>query len=142
MNTDTLEKTIFLNAPPETVWQYLVDKDKLATWFHPAKDNLAAGEDYALMGKNDAGDPEPICWGRVLEMESPTRLVQTFTIKPLATSETTLVWSLEATQGGTRLHLLHSGIGKASGDAALQMLMALDAGWDKHFGKLRTCAAA
>lgn len=39
--------------------------------------------------------------------------------------------------GGTRLTLHHEGIGDAAGDAALLLLMALDAGWDAHLGRLR-----
>lgn len=137
MSTDTLHKTIFLNASPDTVWEFLVDKDKLGIWFHPAENNLQAGQEYALISNGSDGKIDRICWGKVLEMDPPNRLVTTFVIKPLGTKESTLVWTLEAVQGGTRLSLEHSGLASASGEGALQLLMALDAGWDKHFGKLR-----
>jgi len=137
MSTDTLHKTIFLNANPDTVWDFLVDKDKLGIWFHPAENNLASGQDYALTSTDSDGNTDRICWGKVLEMDPPNRLVTTFVIKPLGTKESTLVWTLESVHGGTRLSLEHSGLASAAGDGPLPLLMAIDAGWDKHFAKLR-----
>jgi uncharacterized protein YndB with AHSA1/START domain len=38
----SIEKTIFIDAEPGIVWEFLTDKDKLGTWYHPAEQNLAA----------------------------------------------------------------------------------------------------
>ncbi|MFK7853158.1 MAG: SRPBCC domain-containing protein [Granulosicoccus sp.] len=140
MSNDTLQKTIFLNASPDTVWEFLTDKDKLGLWFHPAQNNLQAGQDYALIATDTEGNVDKICWGKVLEMDAPNRLVMTFTVKPLGTNESTLIWSLESAHGGTRLSLEHSGLASAAGAGPLPLLMAIDEGWDKHFAKLRTVA--
>ncbi|MCP5037388.1 MAG: SRPBCC domain-containing protein, partial [Rhodobacteraceae bacterium] len=43
--------------------------------------------------------------------------------------------------GGTKLSLLHEGISAAAGEAAMGLLMALDAGWDKHLASLRSAVA-
>ena len=137
MNKDTMQKSIFLNASPDIVWEFLVDKDKLGIWFHPAESNLQEGQEYALVSNNSDGTTDRICWGKVLEMDKPNRLVTTFVVKPLGSSESTLVWTLESVEGGTRLSLEHSGLAKASGKGALSLLMAIDAGWDEHFSKLR-----
>ncbi len=142
MTNNTIIKTIFINASPDTVWDYLTDKDKLATWFHPAEANLETGKPFSLVSKSDEGTSEKICWGNVLKMDRPKTLVYTFTIKPLGGAETTVTWTLEATHGGTRLLLEHSGIDKAAGEAALGLLMALDSGWDKHFAALREAATS
>ena len=40
MSTSTINKSIFLAASREVVWDYLTDKDKLGEWFHPAAANL------------------------------------------------------------------------------------------------------
>lgn len=142
MSKDTLQKTIFLNASLDTVWEFLVDKDKLGLWFHPAQHHLQAGQDYALTSTDAEGNIEKICWGKVLEMDAPNRLVMTFTVKPLGTNESTLVWTLESAHGGTRLTLEHSGLASAAGASPLPLLMAIDEGWDEHFGKLRKVALA
>jgi len=136
MSTSTMTKSIFLSAPRETVWAYLTEKDKLGEWFHPADVDLVEGKPYALLG--DASDSESkMCWGEVLSAKKPSFLSYTFTIKPLGTATTTVSWTLDEVAGGTRVTLVHEGIAEASGEAALGLLMALDSGWDSHFGKLR-----
>ncbi|MFK7992915.1 MAG: SRPBCC domain-containing protein [Granulosicoccus sp.] len=141
MSTTIINKTIFIDAPKETVWDYLTDKNKLGEWFHPATENLEEGKPYTLLG--DANDTSTrMCWGDVLKAIKPLQLSYTFKIKPLGDAVTTVHWTLEDAAGGTRVTLLHEGIGEAAGDAALGLLMALDKGWDEHFGKLRGIGAA
>ncbi|MEE9325661.1 MAG: SRPBCC domain-containing protein [Cocleimonas sp.] len=137
MSNTTIHKSCFFNASRETVWSYLTDKDKLGEWFHPSIANLADGEDYALVEKNDKGEEEKVCWGTVLEMDKPNTLVYSFTVGPLKGELTTVTWTLEEIKDGTKLTLTHEGISKAAGDAAIGLLMALDKGWDKHLDTLR-----
>lgn len=141
MDNTTLTKSIFLAAPREVVWAFLTEKDKLALWFHPAEDDLMLGQDYALVNTGDDGTVSKMCWGEVLEMDAPAHLKYSFTIKPLGGAMTTVIWTLEAVNGGTKLSLEHAGISAAAGEAAMGLLMALDAGWDKHLGSLRTANA-
>ena len=54
---------------------------------------------------------------------------------------TTVSWTLEEAAGGTRVTLVHEGVGEAAGEAALGLLTALDKGWDEHFLKLRSLVA-
>jgi len=138
MTATTITKTVFLKAPREVVWAFLTEKDKLARWFHPAEDDLREGHAYTLLDQN--ADMSKICWGEVLEMRPPDRLVYTFTVGPLKGAMTTVRWTLEEAAGGTRLTLAHEGIEQAAGEAAFMMLSALDAGWDAHFGRLRDVA--
>ena len=141
MSATAINKTIFLAASREIVWDYLTDKDKLGEWFHPAADNLVEGKPYALL-KDPADSNSRMCWGEVLSATKPSFLSYSFTIKPLAGAMTTVNWTLEEAAGGTRVTLVHEGIGEAAGDAALGLLMALEEGWDKHFVKLRSIASA
>lgn len=139
MSTTTIHKTIFLNAPRETVWAYLTDKDKLGEWFHPAESDLVEGKPYIL--SSDPADSESkICWGDVLNAKKPSFLSYTFTVKPMDGAMTTVNWTLDDVAGGTRVTLVHKGIEEAMGDSALGLLMALDKGWDEHFAKLRSKA--
>jgi len=107
-----ITKTMFFAAPRETVWAYLVDKEKLGEWFYPAKADLADGEDFALFSKDD--DDTKLCWGTVQHMTPPSRLVYSFTIKPLGGVITTVTWTLAEVHGGTMLTMEHEGkIGRA-----------------------------
>lgn len=140
--TDAITKTVFLKAPRDKVWAFLTEKDKLARWFHPAEDDLADGQDYALVDHSPEGGMVRQCWGRVQHWDPPAKLTYSFTVKPLNGAMTTVTWTLDEMADGTRLTLLHEGVGTAAGDAALGLLSALDRGWDEHFGRLRGVAVA
>lgn len=137
----TITKSIFLAASRETVWSFLTEKEKLALWFHPADADLVNGQDYALLATSDDGSETKMCWGTVLTMQKPSTLVYTFTIKPLGGAMTTVNWRLDEIDGGTKLTLQHEGIGEAAKEAALGLLRALDAGWDRHLANLRAVTA-
>lgn len=141
MSKSTIEKTIFINASREVVWRYLTEKDKLALWFHPAAADLVEGREYALIKESEDG-VEKLCWGDVLSMNPPESMEWTFTVQPLGGAMTTVLWTLEEVHGGTRVSLKHTGIGEAAQAAALGLLMALDAGWDEHFARLRVAISA
>jgi len=141
MNKSTITKSAFFSATRETVWAFLTETEKLALWFHPAESDLAEHQEYVLIQKREDGTAEKQCWGKVLEMNKPSRLVYTFTIKPLNGVMTTVTWTLEESSGGTKLTLTHEGIDKVLGNAALDLLNALDAGWDKHLSRLRSAVS-
>lgn len=137
MTETTITKSVILTAPRQTVWEYLTNAEKLGQWFHSAESDLEQGKDYALIEQNDDGSSQKIIWGRVLEMDRPSKLVYTFTIKPMGGAMTTVTWELQEVHGGTKLSLSHEGIDQAAGEAAMGLLLALDAGWAKHIMKLR-----
>lgn len=127
-----IRKSVYLNAPKETVWTYLTDPEKLAIWFHKPKVPLAAGEDYAMYG-TESGDK--LIWGTVTKSEPCTALDYTFTIKPMGDAVSTVKWRLEDVPGGTRLSLEH--IGLPQGAEAFGLTLALDKGWDDHISRMR-----
>lgn len=133
MTNTTLTKTFVFAASRETVWSFLTEKEKLAKWFHPALSDLVEGEDYSLVRENDHGELVKQCWGSVIRMDKPNVLVYSFTIDPLNGAMTTVTWTLEELQHGTKLTLQHEGIE----EAAMSILLALDKGWDMHADLLR-----
>ncbi len=133
MSHSTITKSAFFAAPPETVWAYLTEADKLGEWYHPARLDLEADQNYELY---NAENGEKWIWGSVLEWNPPKKLVYTFIIPPLAAISSTVTWTLVEVNGGTKLSLTHEGIEKL-GDEALGLLMALDDGWDEHIASLR-----
>lgn len=134
--TDTaLTKTIYLQAPPEKVWDYLTDPDKLAIWFHRPKARLVDGE-YEMFGA-DSGDR--LMWGAILVAEPFKRLEYTFSIAPMGGQSSTVKWTLEEVPGGTKLSLRHEGL--PTGEEAFGLTLALDKGWDDHLMRLRAAIA-
>lgn len=135
MSETIITKTVFFKASKETVWDFLTDKDKLGEWFHPAESNLKNGGEYALMGKADDGGPKKICWGEVTTWDPHSELAYSFTVGPMGGSLSQVHWTLEDAGAGTRLSLSHTKL--ASAGDAFGIVMALDAGWDRHFATLR-----
>lgn len=125
-----LVKTIFLEAAPEMVWQYLTKQEHLGKWYQPAHGDLAEGQAYAL-GK----DGQRQVWGEVQHWDPPHKLVTTFEIGPFAGQVTTVTWALEALGDGTFLTVTHEGI--PAGGPGAGALPHLDRGWDAHFAALR-----
>jgi len=134
MTEARIEKSVFLKASPQRVWDHLTRPELLARWFHPSDTELTVGKAYALL--SNSGDGSKVCWGEVLEAEPPTRLVYSFTHNWLEGHETRVEWTLSAVANGTLLKLVHDGFEGAKVDV-FDSLCDHDAGWDEHFGKLR-----
>ena len=107
--TDRLTKTAYFPVPRDVVWRYLTDKDLLGQWYHPARADLSAGQDYELYATGDDGQTSRHVWGHVLKADAPNELVCTFMIPFFDGAETTLTWTLEDLAGGTKLTLVHFG---------------------------------
>lgn len=133
MTDAILQKTIFLRATPDTVWDYLTQPDRLAEWFHKPERPLVAGQKLEMFGTT-SGDL--LIWGEVREARRPEYLEYTFTIKPMGDAVSVVKWTLDPVAGGTRLALEHEGL--PQGADAFGLILALDDGWDEHLGRMRT----
>ncbi|MAC39553.1 MAG: activator of HSP90 ATPase [Oceanicaulis sp.] len=129
-----IEKSLFLKAPRERVWDFLTGQDNLARWFHPVDRSLDRPGPYMFLKSLD--EPERCMWGEVVEAEAPARLVYTFTHKWLGEHETRVEWTLSEVASGTLVKLVHDGFEGAPVDV-FEQLCGHDAGWDEHFVKLR-----
>ncbi len=132
MTNNVLRKMIYLKASKEQVWAYLTDPEKLAIWFHKPQKPLQGGESYEMFGTT-SGDK--LMWGEVVTAEPHDLLEYTFSIGPMQGATSTVRWTLEAVEGGTRLSLEHSGL--PTGEEAFGLTLALDKGWDDHIGRMR-----
>ena len=113
---------------PDTVGQ-------TGLWFYPTVEDLEPDAEFEMIGKGDDGSRTKPCWGRVLEMHPHSHLRYVFSAVPLQGAKTEVDWRLEETDGGTTIHLEHSGF-ETAGDAAHSLTEAFDAGWDRHIGLL------
>ncbi len=133
MTTLKIVKTVFLNAPPEHVWRFLTEKDRLALWFHQGSEDLREGGDYVLVSNTLGQEGQRCIWGKILEFDPPRRLVHTFTHEYLNDVETTCTWTLTAVEEGTVLRLEHAGFENVD----FNMGSEHDRGWDEFFIRLR-----
>jgi len=136
MTEMTIVKTMFLKAPPEHVWKFLTEKEKLATWFHAGEDDVREGGDFVLVTNTLGKEGERMCWGKVVEFDPPRKLVHTFTHNMLQGLETICTWTLTKIDGGTLLKLEHEGFEKVA-ENAFSMATNHEKGWEQHLSRLR-----
>ncbi len=124
----TLEKEVFINATPERVFQALTRKEELERWFvQKAELDLRPGGAISL----DWG-PGMVETGKILVLEPPHRL--SYSWEALEPTPTTITFELTAENDGTRLHLIHTGIGE--GEDWDGYYTSVNSGWNIHVKNL------
>ncbi|SKH75327.1 Activator of Hsp90 ATPase homolog 1-like protein [Mycobacteroides abscessus subsp. bolletii] len=88
-----------LNHPPETVWPWLVDPDRLRQWSPAIPDRPLDSAGPANVQETSA---DPVLDGEVLTVDPPRELIHRWG------PDDTLRWRIEPTDTGCRLTLEHS----------------------------------
>jgi uncharacterized protein YndB with AHSA1/START domain len=126
----TLEKEVFIKASPQRVFQALTTKEDLERWFLvKAEVDLRPGGAIRF-----EWGPAMVEVGKILVCEPPHRL--SYSWEALEPSPTTITFELTAENDGTRLHLIHTGIGVGEDWDAYST--AVDSGWSAHLIDLTT----
>ena len=124
----SLEKELFIKATPERVFQALTEKEDLERWFvKKAEVDLRPGGAIRLEWAPDAVEI-----GKILVLEPPHRL--SYTWEALEPSPTTITFELTAENDGTRLRLIHTGIGE--GEDWDTYYTSINSGWNVHLKNL------
>ena len=108
-NTGRIERDVFIEAPPETVFEYLTDAGKMMRWM---------GVDVALDPKPNGifmcnVDGENVARGNFVEVSPPERVVFTWGWdggESLPPGKSTIEITLEPKDRGTMLRMVHSGL--------------------------------
>jgi uncharacterized protein YndB with AHSA1/START domain len=107
--TTTIEQTVRIAAPPETVWKFWTEPQRLAEWWATDAEVVAepGGLFRVVMGQG------PVMRGTFVELDPPRRLVFTFGWEgdppagPLPPGSTRVEVTLTPEAGGTLLVLRH-----------------------------------
>jgi uncharacterized protein YndB with AHSA1/START domain len=102
--TPCVTKDTFYAHPPERVWKALTDGKQLAKWLLPASGDIRPEVGHRF---HFGAAPERVAC-EVVEAEPNRRLAYTWQAAP-DQPPTLVTWTLEPTEGGTRLHLEHDG---------------------------------
>jgi uncharacterized protein YndB with AHSA1/START domain len=129
-----LTKEIWIDAPPEKVYRYLVEPELTTRWFGDESWNEPqAGGLYRVSVLGN------VVRGAFVELDPGRRVVHTWGWEgpdQLHEPGTTIVeWDLEEVDGGTRVRLRHSGLTE-------QGVEAHSEGWDRFVPELAKAAAA
>jgi uncharacterized protein YndB with AHSA1/START domain len=131
----TVIREVFIQASPETIWQFLVDPTKAVRWM-----GVAANLDPRTGGLYRVEVlPGDVVLGEFVELDPPRRLVQTWGWESPSGSvpagSTTVAFDLVPRGARTLLRVTHSGLSRAS---------AADRhgrGWDHYLPRLAAVAS-
>jgi uncharacterized protein YndB with AHSA1/START domain len=101
-----LERSIVIQAAPETVFRFFTDSARWAKWWGEGS-NIDAQPGGKVLIRHPGG-VETL--GEVIEVQPPSRIVFTYgyaTGKPIPPGSSLVTISLEPSEAGARLHLLH-----------------------------------
>ena len=128
--------SVEIGAPPERVFRALCSEEIAQWWGHPDMyqtqewtAEVRKGGAWRATGVGSEGKPFTV-HGTYLEVDPPWRLVQTWNYAWGQGGETTLTYSLEAIEGGTRLTVRHEGFTDAAD------CRGHGAGWERVLGWL------
>ena len=101
-----VERSVVLPAPREDVWRALTEPDRLASWFggHVELEGRPGGR---VVLSDDDGER----WGTVESFEPGRLLVLRLWERSARLTGTRVAFSLDPTDGGTRLTVVESPIG-------------------------------
>lgn len=111
---------------PERVWQVLTDPALLSKWLMKNDFKAEVGHRFYFQTKASVGF-NGIVQCEVIEVDPPHRLVYTWAGGPLS-HPTTVRWTLEPVNQGTKLTLDHDGF---EGVTGLLVSVLLGSGWQK-----------
>jgi uncharacterized protein YndB with AHSA1/START domain len=124
----SIEKELFINASPQRVFKALTEKEDLERWFvQKAEIDLRPGGTIRFEWA-----PDSVEIGTILVIDPPYRL--SFTWRAMEPSPTTITFELTAENDGTRLRLIHTGIGE--GEDWDNYYSAVNGGWNGHLNNL------
>jgi len=139
---DVITSEIHIAAPPERVFQALVDPEQVVKWWGGQGEeqsfrcthfecDLRPGGKWRSVGVDAEARPFEVA-GEVLEVNPPRLLVYTWVASWSAQVKTTVRWELEPTDRGTLLRHQHSGL-RAHPDLARSFR-----GWPRMLGWLQS----
>lgn len=129
-----VERIIDIDADPAIVYEHFVDVEQFVTWMAPHA-QIEPRPGGLIRWTHYNGDS---CEGRFVELVPGRRIVFTYgwdrpdvEVPP---GSTTVEISLVPIPGGTRLHLIHTGLAGPMADAH-------EGGWTHYLQRLATAAA-
>lgn len=113
---DAIIAEIRIAAPPERVFQALVDPSQVVQWWGQAgiyrctkfESDLRVGGTWRSVGVDGNGRPFEII-GEYLEVDPPRLISSTWRATWTGDTETTIRWELEPDKHGTLVRIRHSG---------------------------------
>ena len=137
-NHDTIEAEILIAAPPERIFEALIEPQQVVQWWGQAgiyqctefTSDLRVGGKWRSAGLGGQSGHFTVS-GEYLEIDSPRALTYSWVASWTGDVKTTVRWELEPVEQGTRVRLKHSGL------AAHPEMARAYQGWPRMLGWLQ-----
>jgi uncharacterized protein YndB with AHSA1/START domain len=137
-NADELINEIQIAAPPDRVFQALIDPNQVLKWWGKSgvywcaeyQNDLRVGGKWRSAGFNADGRKFEVV-GEYLKIDPPRQLVHSWIATWTGDAKTTVSWELEPAANGTLLRIRHSGL------SAYPELAKSYQGWPQMLGWLQ-----
>jgi len=137
-NHDSIQAEVLIAAPPERVFQALVEPQQVVQWWGQAgiyhctefSSDLRVGGKWRGAGTGGQSDRFTVS-GEYLEIDSPRVLTYSWVASWTGDVKTTVRWELEPVEQGTLVRLTHSGL------AAHPEIAQAYQGWPRMLGWLQ-----
>ncbi len=137
-NHDSIQAEVLIAAPPEHVFQALVEPHQVVQWWGQAgiyhctefSSDLRVGGKWRGAGVGGQSDRFTVS-GEYLEIDSPRVLTYSWVASWTGDVKTTVRWELEPVEQGTLVRLKHSGL------AAHPEIAQAYQGWPRMLGWLQ-----
>ena len=133
MSKQTIERSIWIDAPRERVWKAVTDPAELAQWFAPGSTFSRQGNSIYL--RVEDVDIEVA----IIEVFDPPRRLTT---RELPDRVVTTTYLLEDEGGGTRFTVIEEGLEALGVEARRQRLERDGAGWELRLALLQAHVAS
>ena len=128
MEKVTVERSIWIAAPRERVWQAVTDPAQIAQWFAPGTSFSQNGDKISVRtGETDMDVA-------IIESVDPPRRITT---RNLPERLITTTYTLEEENGGTRFTVTETGFEALSADARKERLDQNGKGWERVLENLK-----
>jgi uncharacterized protein YndB with AHSA1/START domain len=128
MRKMAIERSIWIAAPRERVWQAVTDPAQIAQWFAPGTSFSQNGDKICVrIGEREIEVA-------VIELVDPPRHITT---RNLPERSITTTYTLEEENGGTRFTVIETGFETLSEDARKERLDQDDKGWERLLENLK-----
>ena len=124
----TVERSIWIAAPRERVWQAVTDPAQIAQWFAPGTSFSKNGDKISVR----IGDMDMEV--AVIELVDPPRQITT---RNLLERSMTTTYTLEEENGGTRITVTEAGFESLPEDARKERLDQNGKGWEMALENLK-----
>jgi uncharacterized protein YndB with AHSA1/START domain len=124
----TIERSIWIAAPRERVWQAVTDPEQIAQWFAPGTSFAKSGDIISVrIGETDIEVA-------VIVLVDPPRQITTRNLPDLSITTT---YTLEEENGGTRFTVTETGFESLPEDARKERLDQNGKGWEMVLENLK-----